>query len=256
MTIKDLIEREKANATEILLWKEGCFYRAYNYSAMRFVIHIKAIKVLTKHVKYLKEDIFYCGFPESRMAAVEEICKKHNFSLIKNEVCIKIKGINCVQEDFARWAKGYEGARLEPCAKVKKKSATHSIAPVVEKHYDLIKWMLSKIGKFPKDQRFLLADRIERYLLEVLELLIAAMYNPVDRRQLLVKVNFKLDVLRFLMRLSKDMRYINVKAYHYFCRQIVEIGRMVGGWLKVSSDVSHKKESRIPVFMDAGSGTL
>ncbi len=35
------------------------------------------------------------------------------------------------------------------------------ITPVVEKHYQLILWILPKIANFPKDQRFLLADRIE-----------------------------------------------------------------------------------------------
>ncbi len=38
------------------------------------------------------------------------------------------------------------------------------ITPVVEEHYKLILWMLPKIANFPKDQRFLLADRIEKIL--------------------------------------------------------------------------------------------
>ena len=41
-------------------------------------------------------------------------------------------------------------------------------APVVEKRYQLILWMLPKLAKFPRDQHFLLADRIERCLLDIL----------------------------------------------------------------------------------------
>ena len=103
--------------------------------------------------------------------------------------------------------------------------------PVVEKHYQLILWMLPKIGKFPKDQRFLLADRIERILLDILEMLIAAVYSR-NRREILIQVNLKLDVLRFMMRIAYDMKYVNLAAYDFFSRSILEVGRMVGGWMR------------------------
>lgn len=108
------------------------------------------------------------------------------------------------------------------------------LTPVVEKHYKLILWMLPKIANFPKDQRFLLADRIERILLDTLEMLIEAVYSK-DRRGILIKINLKLDVLRFMMRIAKDMKYINVKAYDFFCQSVLEIGKMVGGWMKLQS---------------------
>ena len=108
------------------------------------------------------------------------------------------------------------------------------LTPVVEKHYKLILWMLPKIANFPKDQRFLLADRIERLLLDILEMLIEAVYSK-RRRVILIKINLKLDVLRFMMRIAKDMKYVNVKAYDFFCQSVLEIGRMVGGWLKTSA---------------------
>lgn len=91
-----------------------------------------------------------------------------------------------------------------------------TLTPVAEKHYKLILWMLPKIANFPKDQRFLLADRIERILLDILEMLIEAVYSK-ERRGILIKVNLKLDVLRFMMRVAKDMKYVNVNAYDFFC---------------------------------------
>lgn len=108
------------------------------------------------------------------------------------------------------------------------------LTPVVEKHYKLILWMLPKISNFPKDQRFLLADRIEQILLDILEMLIEAVYSN-RRREILIKVNLKLDVLRFMMRITKDMKYINLKAYDFFCQSVLEIGRMVGGWMKAAN---------------------
>ena len=91
--------------------------------------------------------------------------------------------------------------------------------------------MLPKIANFPKDQRFLLADRIERILLDILEMLIEAVYSK-NRREILIKINLKLDVLRFMTRIAKDMKYINVRAYDFFCQSALEIGKMVGGWMR------------------------
>lgn len=105
------------------------------------------------------------------------------------------------------------------------------ITPVVEKHYKLILWMLPKIANFPKDQRFLLADRIERILLDILEMLIEAVYSK-ERKGILIKINLKLDSLRFMMRIAKDMKYVNINAYDFFCQSVLEIGRMVGGWMR------------------------
>jgi len=108
------------------------------------------------------------------------------------------------------------------------------ITPVVEKHYKLILWLLPKMANFPKDQKFLLADRIERILLDILEMLIEANYSR-QKRDILIKVNLKLDVLRFMMRISKDMKYVNISGYDFFCQSAIEIGKMVGGWLKISA---------------------
>ncbi len=108
------------------------------------------------------------------------------------------------------------------------------ITPVVEKHYKLILWMLPKIADFPRDQRFLLADRIEKILLNILEMLIEANYSK-QKREILIRVNLKLDVLRFMMRIAKDMKYVSLNGYDFFCQSVIEIGKMVGGWLKVSA---------------------
>ncbi len=109
-----------------------------------------------------------------------------------------------------------------------------AITPVVEKHYRMILWMLPKIANFPKDQRFLLADRIEVLLLDILQLLIEAVYTK-EKRSILAQVNLKLDFLRFMMRLAKDMKYVNMRSYDFFCQSAIEVGKMVGGWSKVSA---------------------
>lgn len=106
---------------------------------------------------------------------------------------------------------------------------------LVTKTYDLILWILPKLGKFPKEQRFLLAERIENSLLDILELLIEASFSK-EKLEILRKINLRLEKLRFLVRISKDMRFINVNSYEFSSRSINEIGKMIGGWIKVTKN--------------------
>ncbi|MBW2647803.1 MAG: hypothetical protein JRE23_16860 [Deltaproteobacteria bacterium] len=56
----------------------------------------------------------------------------------------------------------------------------------ITKLYDFLLWIIPKLEKFPRSQKFLIADRIETALLDVLDLLIEAAYSKpwlvADRR--------------------------------------------------------------------------
>jgi hypothetical protein len=107
-----------------------------------------------------------------------------------------------------------------------------NLAPVVLKHYDLILWMFPKISKFPRDHKFLLGDRIENLLLDILKNLMTANYQPSTRVKNLTDVNLMLDYLRILTRLCKDLNFFNNKEYEFQAKAVDEIGRMVGGWAR------------------------
>jgi hypothetical protein len=102
---------------------------------------------------------------------------------------------------------------------------------VITKTYDLILWCCRHTSKFPRNYRFVLGERIERNLYGLLETLIQAKYTK-DRRRLLEDANLALEVLRFQMRLAKDLQCLKVESYGFAARAIDEIGRLVGGWLR------------------------
>ena len=101
----------------------------------------------------------------------------------------------------------------------------------VTKLYDLILWLIPKLEQFPRSQKFLIGDRIESLMLNTLEKLIEASYSR-QKTHLLHEANLKLEILRYLIRLAKDLRLINMKAYELASRKINEVGISVGGWLK------------------------
>lgn len=97
--------------------------------------------------------------------------------------------------------------------------------------YDLLKWSIPTLEKFPKSQRFLLGDRIENHILDVLELLICANYSK-DKIDYLRKVNLKIETLRFFWRLTLDLKYLSTRRYEYVSALLNDIGRLIGSWIK------------------------
>src|SRR3954452_22573383 len=100
---------------------------------------------------------------------------------------------------------------------------------VITKTYDLILWSCNHTSRFPRNHRFVLGERIERNLYNLLETLIAAKYMK-DRRRLLEDANLSLEILRFHLRLAKDLQCLKVESHAFAARAIDEFGRLVGGW--------------------------
>ena len=102
---------------------------------------------------------------------------------------------------------------------------------IFEKIYDLILWIYPTVNKFPKSQRFVLGQHIENTVLELLEGIIEA--NSQNNKPFYLKnLSLKLDRLRILMRLSKDLKFISIRQYEFVSSNINEVGKMLGGWLK------------------------
>jgi 23S rRNA-intervening sequence protein len=106
---------------------------------------------------------------------------------------------------------------------------------IITKTYDLILWSCNHTSRFPRNHRFVLGERIERNLYTLLETLIRAKYNK-SRQRLLEESNLTLEILRFQMRLAKDLQCLKVESYGFASKAIDEIGRLVGGWLRSRAD--------------------
>jgi len=107
----------------------------------------------------------------------------------------------------------------------------HEELLIISKTYDLILWSCNHTGRFPRQHRFVLGERLERSLYDLLETLIQAKYSR-ERTPLLNDANLKLEILRFQIRLAKDLACLQVKSYAFASKQVDEIGKLVGGWLR------------------------
>ena len=112
----------------------------------------------------------------------------------------------------------------------------------LEAHYQFLAWLAPTVEKYPKSHKFSLGDRIMSLSLDLLECLIEATYTK-DRLQHLRRANLGIEKLRFLLRLSADLRVLDRKRYEHAARTLDETGRMVGGWIKAD----HASTARQPV---------
>ena len=101
----------------------------------------------------------------------------------------------------------------------------------VTKTYDFVLWLLPHIAGFSRQHRFTLGDRMEEGALEILELLVEASYTR-DKRDLLRRANMRLERLRYLIRLAKDLKLLSISQYEFAARALLAVGAEVGGWAK------------------------
>lgn len=92
-------------------------------------------------------------------------------------------------------------------------------------------WMLNHTRKFPREERFRLAARIEQVLFTFHESLLYAAKTG-DTRHYLKKADAEFDMLRAYFRFAVELTYTTPDQYKYIAEQITEIGKLLGGWLK------------------------
>lgn len=90
------------------------------------------------------------------------------------------------------------------------------------------------IRNFPRDQKFLLGDRMQNLCSDLLESYIEAFYakDKGFKKEKLNSANIQLEKLRFFLRLAYESGYFSSGRYRETSEKIQELGRMTGGWLK------------------------
>lgn len=78
---------------------------------------------------------------------------------------------------------------------------------VLVKWYDFTKWVLGHVDNFPKNQRFVFGQRLADGVLSILELIVDATYSD-KKSKILLEVNRRLEVLRWLLRLAFDRKLL------------------------------------------------
>lgn len=103
-------------------------------------------------------------------------------------------------------------------------------SPLLLDSYETLVWILNHVRKYPKEQRFQLAQKMGDCAVEFHELLMSARRTR-KRARFLAKADFELEKLRLYNRLSKDVKAHSMNQYEFLAGPLEEAGRLLRGCL-------------------------
>jgi len=90
------------------------------------------------------------------------------------------------------------------------------------------------LPNFSKDSRYTIGTKIDSLFLETIELIIKATYSDkVEKLVSLKNASVKLDLLKFFLQIAWEIKSLDNKKYILISEKLDEIGKMLGGWIKV-----------------------
>ena len=107
--------------------------------------------------------------------------------------------------------------------------------PIFTKTFDFVSWLLAATNHFPRSQRFVVTKRLLDAALDFQELLVDA--NACRGRARLGKLDLadaELDKVRLYLRLAVRWTWLSPGQYRHAAQHVTEIGRLLGGWKKVT----------------------
>lgn len=108
--------------------------------------------------------------------------------------------------------------------------------PIFNKTYKLYKIFYEYLSLFPRKDRYTLGQKCEAVLIEILEaVILASSVSKQEKLPVLKRASSKVDVLRVLFSLCKDLKILDNKKYATIDSMLQEVGKMLGGWIKTTS---------------------
>lgn len=111
--------------------------------------------------------------------------------------------------------------------------------PLFTKTFDFISWLLPMTNHFPRSQRFLVTQRLLDAAFTFQELIVEANNSQLPtRREKLRQADVALDKVRLYLRLALKWEWLGPGQYQHAAVMVTEMGRLLGGWQKVSRQSS------------------
>ena len=102
---------------------------------------------------------------------------------------------------------------------------------ILQKIFDMMEYGYGAMAQFPKSEKFALVTDIKHSMDRLLERCIEAK-KKYYKKTTLQDMDVELMKLRAYVRLSFNLKFLPMKKYEVWSEKLVEIGKMLGGWIK------------------------
>ncbi len=117
--------------------------------------------------------------------------------------------------------------------KISSNSDLNSTFPILDKILEAYKKWQMCMTSIPKIYRYSLGLRIDNLFIDIIEhIILSPSLGKESKVDSLNYVSVKLDLLKFLLKISWELKIFNTKKYVELSLSVDEVGRMLGGWIK------------------------
>lgn len=102
---------------------------------------------------------------------------------------------------------------------------------ILQKVFDMMEYGYLALAQFPKSEKYALATDIKHCMDLMLERCIEAQ-KKYYKKNTLQEFDVEITKLKAYLRLSFNLHFLPTKKYEEWSKRVVEIGKMLGGWLK------------------------
>lgn len=105
---------------------------------------------------------------------------------------------------------------------------------IYKQYVEMVYYTLNILLKYPKSERFSLAQDIKNTTYAGLKNIIYAQktFNKKERLEYLNKLDANLKIIKVLIRVSHKKKYINSKNYLAWSKKLTNISNLNGGWIR------------------------
>lgn len=102
---------------------------------------------------------------------------------------------------------------------------------IQQKIFDMMEYGYQALAQFPKSEKYALGTDIKRCMDVMLERCIEAQ-KKYYKKSTLQEFDVEIAKLKAYLRLSHNLGFLPDKKYEIWSAKAVEIGKMLGGWIK------------------------
>ena len=107
--------------------------------------------------------------------------------------------------------------------------------PLFTRTFDFLTWLLPASNHFPRAHRHTFTQRLLAAAFDLREQIEAANHRKgMQRLEYIEAADQSLDRVRLYLRLAAKWEWLSAGQYRHAAEMVAEIGRLLGGWKKVT----------------------
>jgi ribonucleotide reductase beta subunit family protein with ferritin-like domain len=95
----------------------------------------------------------------------------------------------------------------------------------------MVQYGYQAIKQFPRSEKYTFAAEIKSTMIRILKLIIRT-NKKYYKKTTMKDLDIELELLKTYIRLARDLNFLPFKKYEIWSKQLHEIGRLIGGWMK------------------------